>query len=364
MTSGSHRWSTFLHSRSSLHLIVLESTLEQTSTQPTMAPSLSVSAGPSTDSLQPLAVNHDELPFEIESPKFRGRATVRIKSFTGQDPSGVEHRKDAPYFNDQYRKGITWSIQVQGRFLEAANTDDIVFGNQFEKPIRDHLPYGTSLALQFVKVVDPNMQHDLYADKPWAFSPYIATMNHFNIQRLPGGALQSSGSAKDDFKAEGYPEFPSPAVEAGQSSSASQSGYVIDSTAALVSKADKDSEGKSQLEDQYSKLMDRTTFLGLDWPADQGSANDHEAQAARKKLFSSKANRQAISFTPQDVFTSDFAQGYIDFNSLYLSIPFSGGLSFDLKKYWDGQPVTYVCKNKSTGDVYFVVQFNIQDLHS
>jgi Protein of unknown function (DUF1769) len=38
----------------------------------------------------------------------------------------------------------------------------------------------------------------------------------------------------------------------------------------------------------------------------------------------------------------DFCYGFLEFNpSLALCLP--GGVSFDLMKYWDGQPVRFVC---------------------
>lgn len=44
-----------------------------------------------------------------------------------------------------------------------------MFGNYWDQPIRAHLPYGTSIALNFIStIVDPSLQHDLYADKPVA----------------------------------------------------------------------------------------------------------------------------------------------------------------------------------------------------
>lgn len=334
-----------------------------------MAPSLHISAGPSATSLKPLAVNHDDQPLEIDSADFRGRATVRIKSFTGHDPEGVEHQSDSPYFNDAYRKGITWSIQLQGRFLKEVSSDDVVFGNEFDKPIRDRLPYGTSLALQFVKVVDPNMQHDLYSDKPWAYSPFLATMTHINVQRLRGESAESlskASNSKDDAHVDGYPAFPSPVGDSsGKNSIASQNGYIVDNTAVLVSSGEEqgdDGKKKYTLADDYKDIVDSTTFAGLGWPADEPGAKDHEALQARKRLFGDAKKRSRVHLTPNDVFSADFCNGFIDFNTLSLSIPFSGGLNFDLKKYWDGQPVRYTCKNKKTGEVYFVVQFTIQEL--
>lgn len=49
----------------------------------------------------------------------------------------------------------------------------------------------------------------------------------------------------------------------------------------------------------------------------------------------------------------DFCYGFLDFSpSLALRLP--GGVSFDLMKYWDGQPVRFVCcerKKKSDSGV-------------
>lgn len=37
-------------------------------------------------------------------------------------------------------------------------------------------------------------------------------------------------------------------------------------------------------------------------------------------------------------------------------------MTFDLKKYWDGQPVRYHLMDNTTKQDFLVVQFNIQDL--
>nr|CDI54734.1 conserved hypothetical protein [Melanopsichium pennsylvanicum 4] len=171
-----------------------------------MAPSLKVSAGPSVDKLQTVAVNHDDMPTVIDSELFHGRIAVRIKDFTGHDPDGISHQKDTPYFDSGHGKNQSWSMQIQGRFKQPVNADDLVFGNEFDKPIKDHLPYGTSLALQFVRVIDPNLQHDLYAQKPHAWSPYLATMPRINSVNLSDNNNNDDQDNMDDF--EKWPKFP------------------------------------------------------------------------------------------------------------------------------------------------------------
>ena len=286
-----------------------------------MAPSLKISAGPSVDQLQTVAVNHDESPTTIDSPHFQGRIAVRIKSFTGSDPDGVEHRKDTPYFENGHGKHQSWSMQIQGRFKEEVSADDLIFGNEFDKPIKDHLPYGTSVALQFVKLLDPNLEHDLYAQKPHAWSPYLATMPRISSQTVEKQA--------DGF--DGWPAFPL-APEA----------YVEDDISSLIP------------EELAEKNKDTVAnFKGID-----------KAHEYRQRFLGNKENRQQITIKPEQVVTADFFNGFIDFNDLTLHIPFSGGLKFDLKKYWDGQPVRYICKDKKQGRVFFVIQFDIVDLHN
>lgn len=85
----------------------------------------------------------------------------------------------------------------------------------------------------------------------------------------------------------------------------------------------------------------------------------------RRAYFSEKTKRKQITFGPdvrhfkpcmlvlykseltfnsyisQDILTTDFCYNFISFPSLSLTLPC--GLAFDLTKYWDGQPVRFVC---------------------
>lgn len=62
----------------------------------------------------------------------------------------------------------------------------------------------------------------------------------------------------------------------------------------------------------------------------------------RRSYFAQREKRKDIVFGPEDVITTDFCYGFINFApSLSLQLP--GGLSFDLMRYWDGQPVRFVC---------------------
>lgn len=101
-----------------------------------MAPKLRISAGPSKENLSLVAVNHDELPIVIDSEDFQGRIAVRVKDFHGELPDGVESLKQSAYFSEPYGSKFSYSIQIQGRFLDELTADDILFGNDFDAPIR------------------------------------------------------------------------------------------------------------------------------------------------------------------------------------------------------------------------------------
>ncbi len=129
-------------------------------------PRLRILAGPSLTELTPIEANSD-VPLSVQSDAFEGQVAVYIKDFVGE--SGKAAR--SPYFEHHKRKGITWSIQIQGewqpffisarhsmsiyfgqgRFLQTHCADDILFGNVFDRPLK--LPWGFGAALKFMKYV-------------------------------------------------------------------------------------------------------------------------------------------------------------------------------------------------------------------
>jgi len=265
-------------------------------------PQLRVSAGSSLSSLSVLAPNYDETgALDVSSDLFEGKIAVRIRDFAGEVGGGKERKTttESDYFD--VHTGLTWSMAIQGRFKKEVNADDVLYGNVFEKPIRDHLPYGTAAALKFVNFVDPSLEQDIYADKPWALSPLVATMNYLNASKEGAKSDKPAWNSKqpsEDVLA--LFESPSSAVEA---------------------------------------LKD--------------NAN------ARRSYFANKAHRQEVTLKPDSWLDMDFCNGYLDFNTFSLKLP--GGLHFSLLKYWDGQPVTFVCRNRNGTQAYFYIVFEILD---
>ncbi|BEI84095.1 hypothetical protein CcaverHIS002_0406990 [Cutaneotrichosporon cavernicola] len=117
-------------------------------------------------------------PARVRTEHFEGEISVFIKGF---ESDGDEGDEGEAFFSS--RPELTYALVVRGRYLDNVGGDDLVFGNVFERPIRDSLPWGTAIATRFMHFVDPTLELDVYADKPWALSPVLATMNRLSLTK-------------------------------------------------------------------------------------------------------------------------------------------------------------------------------------
>jgi len=238
-------------------------------------PRLRVRAGPSLDELTEVPVNSGKA-VDVSSDVFEGKVAVYLKGFA--DPTG--EISDSNYFEQDERKGVTWSIQMQGRYLKEYSADDILFGNIFDTPI--YQPWGFSAAVRFMQYLDPTLEQDLASQsRPWALSPLISSMPYLQHARIEGTDL---------------PAFP-PEKPVGND----------------------------------------TSLLNT--------------EGDRRRWFADAQRRKDVTLGPRDLLQTDFCYNYISFSpsSVYVSLP--GGFSVDLTRYWDGEPVKFVCcKRGKEGD--------------
>jgi len=321
-------------------------------------PQLRVLAGPDPNHLFPIThlVNTNK-PCRVSSELFEGQIIANIKGFTGNG--------DSEYFDRDDRKGVTWSIQVQGRFLQPHAADDILFGNTFERPL--HLPWGSGAALKFMSYLDPTLTHDLTSQtKPWALSPLVSTMPHFahshnskpptfpsdqslvdDNSQLP---LAFNDEADDDTDS---PFHSAPSTPSSSTSSLSSASSGSSSVHSVHSSHSKKSSGSSSMSSKIKTFSKVKRSLGSGSPKLRrvaGSApppTNLHTPAQRKSYFSVRENRRNVVFGPEDIITTDFCYGFLEFSpSLTLRLP--GGISFDLLRYWDGQPVRFMCCERKT----------------
>ncbi|KAL2061345.1 hypothetical protein VTL71DRAFT_7618 [Oculimacula yallundae] len=243
-------------------------------------------------------------PVTIDTEHITVDLNVRIQSYRGLPHSSPS---TSPYFslpphstsNDQY------SIAFRFTPKSSINGNDLVFGNDFDHPIRDRLPPGFNTAFRIVKwVVDPGLDGDVYADKPYLYGPAASSVNKLFV-----GGKTAGEKGKEE---EGIGSH-----EAG-----------------LVFEEGGDEEGLSV-----------RTEKGVP-----------ESEAARKKHFLVEEKRKEWEWEEGRVYGCDFYNPYLDFNDFALRLP---GFTLPIMNYWDGQGLRYTLKNRATDTVLFVVLFTL-----
>ncbi|KAF2085483.1 DUF1769-domain-containing protein, partial [Saccharata proteae CBS 121410] len=266
---------------------------------------LRVTAGPSynTSTHTPITVN-SPTAHTITNAHLTTNLHVRIRDYTGLPLSSPSH---APYFahplhaKDRYSIGFSFVPRAD---IPAA---DCVWGPDFDHPVRDRLPPGFNTAFGIVKRwVDPGVECDAYADQPWLYGPALSCWFALRVGEVVG----TGGEAEAEVpRADGEDDV-------------------------LVEGADGSGE----------EVRER---IGMPADADK-----------RRKFFLDRANREKMVFEKGRLYEADFYNPYLDFNSFSLRLP---GFSLGVLKYIDDKThaLRWVFKNKTTGDVYFVVVFNL-----
>ncbi|CAL5870059.1 uncharacterized protein PFLUO_LOCUS4293 [Penicillium psychrofluorescens] len=259
---------------------------------------LKVTAGAEYDPAthQVVPVNGETL--RIDNEHATVSLCVRINDYTG-------YPDDAPptseYFQHPLHTKDQYSISFSIIFKEPVNGNNLVFGNDFDHPIRDRLPPGFNAALRMVKwMLDPALEGDAYADKPYLFSPALATWNQFRV----GKKIQKSDEV---------PKMHDTVVEEGA-----------------------DSDG-SEIREKL-KIPDSTD--------------------GRRHHFQNESNRKEFDFEPGRMYLTDFGNPYLVFNDFSIRLP---GFTLHAMNYVDekNHDLRYVLKDTSTDRVYLAVLFTL-----
>lgn len=271
---------------------------------------LRVTAGPAydVDTHKVVPVNCPEtLTFETEHMIIT--LAVRLKNFTGFPSSSPQ---TSSYFEHDLHKGDQYSISFAFVPKEDISGGDLVFGNDFDRPIRDRLPPGFNQALRIVKWwIDPGLEGDAYADKPYLYGHGLSSFNQLRICEKV--VHDSKPEDKDAWKVPNAASFHEIIVEEGA-----------------------DGDGEEAREEA-------------------GIPNN---AAGRKKHFLTKAHLEDFTFEKGRLYQTDFGNGYLDFNDFSLKLP---GFTLNVISYIDSKTheLRYTLKNMKTGDVYCVVLFTL-----
>ncbi|KAI9681758.1 MAG: hypothetical protein M1829_000503 [Trizodia sp. TS-e1964] len=261
---------------------------------------LQVTAGPSYDPaiLTEVKVNSEE-PLEIKGSSLHAHLYVRIKNFRGLPKDSPT---TSPYFSHSMHKSDQYSISFGFIPQKSISGDALIFGNNFDNPIRDRLPPFFGAAFKMVKYfIDPGMDGDPYADKPYLYGPALSSLNIFRVCEKIDVLPQASS------KDAGVQVF----EEGG------------------------DGDG---LKAREEKNMPATA-------------------TQRKKYYLDEENRKNFSFEAGRLYQCDFFNPFLDFNEFALKLP---GFSFSIVNHHAGEPdsdhtLRYVLKNKHTDETYLVI---------
>ncbi|EEP77468.1 conserved hypothetical protein [Uncinocarpus reesii 1704] len=286
------------------------STTKMASEEPAERYTLKVTAGPTYDSKSHriVPVNADET-LAIETEHSTVNLCVRIQDYNGLPPNSP---RTSNYFSHPDRQSNLYSIAISLVPKRTIPGSELVFGNDFDHPIRDRLPPGTNYALKLAQwTIDPGLEGDAYADRPYLYGAALSSWNFFRICEREGGS--EIGVDGEDANHLGSVELHDQVIAEGSEGS-----------------------GKQVRE-------------SLNIPDDADS---------RKKHFLDVNNRQMFEFEAGRLYKADFGNPYLGFSDFTLRLP---GFSLDVAKYIDqkNHSLRYVLKNKNTGDIYFVVLFTL-----
>lgn len=262
---------------------------------------LLVTAGPSYDTSTHKIVHvNTDTPTFIENEFISAKIKVRIRGFKGL-PS--HSPSISPYFDDPMHEKDQYSVAASFVPKQDLESKDVIWGNDFDHPVRDRLPPGFNTAFRIVKeFIDPGLECDAYADEPWLYGPALSCWFGFRL-----GDKTSEEAT--------IPEAPE---------------------ASDVLREGADGSGQ----EIRSKL---------------GVPDNNEK---RRKHFLSRTNREPMVFEKDRLYSFDFYNPYLDFGNFALKLP---GFSIKVIKYIDEKSHTlrYVFKNRQTGDVYMSINFNL-----
>ncbi len=254
---------------------------------------------------------------------------VRIRNFTGVPTSSPT---TSPYFTHPLHKSDQYSISFS--FIPKVDIpgSDLIFGNNFDRPIRDRLPPGFNQAFKIVKwFIDPGLEGDPYADKPYLYGPALSS---WNILRI-GEKIYELQQSKPSNDAED--EEPSSTKEAEQTE-------------------DKDTWKIPNTESFHEIIVEEgAEGSGADIRSTLSIPPD---SISRKRHFLTQSNRENFSFEAGRLYQSDFGNPYLDFNDFSLKLP---GFSLNVIQYVDEKTheLRYVLKNRTTDDIYAVILFSL-----
>jgi hypothetical protein len=204
----------------------------------------------------------------------------------------------SPYFSTPQHPYDRYSISFSFTPKKSVDGHHMVFGNDFEHPIRDRLPPLFDKAFGIVKWwIDPGLDGDVYGDEPYLYGALLSSINVLRIGSKDQTSLQSKNETEAEEK-----------IEEG-----------VEDDDVVVYEEGAEGDGVSLREEK-----------GIPSVAGQ-----------RQKHFLNEQNRKDFEFEAGREYKCDFFNPYLDFNEFALKLGY-GLPAISIISHWDGQPLRYV----------------------
>lgn len=247
---------------------------------------LKVTAGPTYEDQKQITVNNEE-PIQISSPQLTATLRVRIQNYRGLPEAAP---KTSPYFEHEKHKADLYSLAWTFTPKEDLSGHDVVFGNDFDHPIRDKLPPGFNQAFKIATwFIDPGLYGDVHADEPYLYGPLLSSINTLRI------------GPKSDREQEKVEE-----VRANED--------------VLVFEEGADGDGEEVR--QELGIPDQIGMGGMISAKLCIHARTDNMTAARQKHFLTESHLKDFTFEKGREYSADFFNPYLDFNGLSYHIAY------------------------------------------
>ena len=122
-----------------------------------------------------------------------------MKGLPHGSPKTSPYFSSAPHTNDQYSIAFTMIPH------KTISGNALVFGNDFDYPIKDRLPPGSGTALNIVRwAIDPGLDGDVYSDKPHLYGPLLSSINLLRVgDKVEGDKYEIPVTFHEDGISEG-----------------------------------------------------------------------------------------------------------------------------------------------------------------
>ncbi|KAJ3008315.1 hypothetical protein HKX48_008651 [Thoreauomyces humboldtii] len=317
--------------------------------------------GPSLETMSVCNVNKESDPHFIDSPYFTGYVGVRVKNFKGVTADGTAPVASLPYFESKKR---LFSIQVCGRFKHEHSANDVVFGSEFEHKVT--LPTGAWVAMKFASLIDPALKSDVYAEKPWLWSPALCSYNLVNVTRASGPVQGAHPSIATD-KTSGTEEHLGPDT----SKPTDHSKEVSAPRGKVPGDRQPDQElapwtwvGEEELQEDTTLLFEgQPTAISPKTPTSPpGSVPKApfpvDGIAERRKYFQKESARKKLILRPDYLYNVEMFAPFIDLNTFDLNL----GININLLQYLNKHPLRLISKSLTKNVPFFIIEFDLVDV--